>query len=135
MSFLSSTTVAIIALGINLSPFVSKIISAGINNIEGDYLDAARAFGYKQSKIFWYFKIPLIYKQSMQPLLVQWYTTIKLSSLASVIGVTEVLNRSQQVIYATYQTEHVYMILAVCYMLIVIPIALLADLMKNKVES
>jgi ABC-type amino acid transport system permease subunit len=76
----------------------------------------------------------MIKRSSLQPLLVQWFTTIKLSSLASVIGVTEVLHRSQQVIRETYQTELSYTILVLCYVLIVIPVALLADRYERKLS-
>jgi polar amino acid transport system permease protein len=127
LSPLNSATAAIIALGINLSPFVAKIIASSVKSIPMDFIHAAKVFGYSDLQILIRFKMPLVLRNSLWPLLVQWYTTIKLSSLASVIGVTEVLHRSQQVIRETYRTEEVYLILVICYMFIVIPLALLAD--------
>lgn len=127
ISNLSSLAAAIIALSLNLSPFAAKIIASGIRNIPPNYIRAAEAMGYSNREIAFKFKLPLVRRNSMQPLLVQWFTTIKLSSLASVIGVTEILHRSQQVIRETYQTEASYFILVVCYMVVVIPISILAD--------
>lgn len=132
---LNSSAVAIIALGFNLSPFAAKIIATGIKNIEPQYLEAAKAHGYSNYKIALKFKLPMIKQSSLQPLLVQWFTTIKLSSLASVIGVAEILHRSQQVIRETYQTELSYIILVFCYVIIVVPIALIADYYENKLNQ
>ena len=117
---LNSIIAAIIALGINLSPFAARIIASGIENIPRSYLDAALVFGYSQKQIAFKFKLPLVIRNSMQPLLVQIFTTIKLSSLASVIGVTESLHTSLRYIRETYQTKIAYLLLIVCYMIIVL---------------
>ncbi|MBT3261259.1 ABC transporter permease subunit [bacterium] len=131
ISHLSSITTSVIALGINLSPFAAKIIAAGIRNIDPVYLDAAKTFGYSHTQIIFKFKFPMIMRNSLQQLLVQWFTTIKLSSLTSVIGVGEILHRSQQVIRETYQVEATYVIMVLCYMVVVIPIAIIADYYHN----
>lgn len=127
ISYLNSVVASILALGLNLSPFAAKVIYSGIRNIPPTYLKAAKAFGYNNRQIILKFKLPLVKQNSMQPLLVQWFTTVKLSSLASVIGVTEVLHRSQQIIRETYRTELAYVVLIFCYVIIVIPISLIAD--------
>lgn len=132
LSYLNSVAAAIIALSLNLSPFAAKIIASGINNIPEKYINAARVLGYNSKQIVFKFKIPMIKRNSLQPLLVQWFTTVKLSSLASVIGVTEALHRSQQVIRETYQTESAYIILVICYMFIVVPISITADYYDKK---
>lgn len=63
----------------------------------------------------------------------QYYTTVKMSSLASVIGVVEIINVSQQVIYDTYKTLEVYAIVGVAYAIIVVPFAVLAKRYEDRV--
>jgi polar amino acid transport system permease protein len=126
LSYFNSTIIAILALGINLSPFVTRIVVSGIQNIPKAQLDAATAFGYDSWEVALRFKLPLVRHYSMQAILVQWLTTLKLSSLASVIGVMEVLNRSEQIIRETYRTEEAYFWLIVCYAAIVFPLLIFA---------
>lgn len=92
-----------------------------------EYIQAARVFGYSERQIAVKFRFLLTVKSCLQPLLVQYFTTIKLSSLASIIGVTEVLHKSQQVIRETYQTTEAYLVLVLCYAVVVIPLSILAD--------
>ena len=92
---------AVIALSINLLPFVAKIITASIREIQQDQLNSAIAFGYTPWQVTKYFKLGFIIRHSFQPLLVQYYTTIKLSSFAGLIGLTEVYHASQEIIKET----------------------------------
>lgn len=126
-TYLTATTAAILALALNLAPFIAKIVSAAIQNIDPKYLEAAEAFGFSARQIDRRFRLPLASRGSMQPVIVEWITTIKLSSLASIIGVTEILYQSQQVIRETYLTGEVYAVLVFCYMCIVIPLSLIGD--------
>jgi ABC-type amino acid transport system permease subunit/ABC-type amino acid transport substrate-binding protein len=126
-SFMSANVAATLALSFNLTPFVATIIASAVRNIDRQYLDAATVMGYSKGQIDVKFRIPLMLRACRQPLLVQYYTTLKLSSLASVIGVTELLHRSQQVIRETYMTLSVYLIMVVCYVLLVSPCAYFAD--------
>jgi ABC-type amino acid transport system permease subunit len=127
LTAMSATASALLSLGVNLSPFVAKIVASGIRNISPGIIEAAEVFGYSQRQIDIKFRFNLTLKSCLQPLFVQYFTTIKLSSLASVIGVTEILHRSQQVIRETYRTTETYLIVVVCYLAIVVPISVLAD--------
>ncbi len=124
---------AVIALGLNLSPFAAEIFRSGLANIPRGELDAARAMGYTPLQLVTLFAIPQIFRNSIPPLMGQYYTTIKMSSLASVIGVFEIINTAQEVINSTYRTLEVYTVVAVCYALIVIPFAIIAKRYEDRV--
>ena len=123
---------AVIALSINLSPFVAKIVSASIRNISPEQIDSAIAFGYSPRQITKYFKIGFVIRTSLQPLLVEYYTTIKLSSFAGLIGLAEIYHASQEIIKETQDPITSYIVLAGCYVLIVTPFAILADYLEQK---
>lgn len=123
---------AALALGINLSPFAAEIFRSGLSNIPSGELQAARAIGYTPAQIFLHFTLPQFFRNSMPPLMGQYYTTVKMSSLASVIGVFEIINTSQEIINASYKTLEVYTAVALCYALIVIPFALIAKRYEDK---
>lgn len=123
---------SVMALSINLSPFVAKIVTASIKNISQDQIDSAVSFGYNHWQIFWDFKFKYVLKNASQSLLVEYYTTIKLSSLAGLITLYETYHATLDIITGTYDTVNAYIILAICYVVIVTWIAVLADYLEHK---
>lgn len=123
---------SIVALSINLSPFVAKIVIASIMNISQEHIDSAHMFGYSPRQITRYFKIDFVVRNSLQPLLVEYYTTIKLSSFAGLIGLWEIYHVSQDINKETQNPIASYIILAICYVLIVTPFAVLADFLEHE---
>lgn len=123
---------AVLALGMNLSPFAAEIFRSGLSNIPAGELAAARAMGYTRFQIVLLFMIPQVFRNSVPPLMGQYYTTIKMSSLASVIGVFEIINTAQEVINDTYRTLEVYTVVALCYALVVVPFAILAKRYEDR---
>src|SRR5258706_2175688 len=123
---------SVIALSINLSPFVTKIVTSSISNISQEQIDSATSFGYNPWQIFWHFKFMFVLKNASQSLLVEYYTTIKLSSLAGLIWLYETYHATMDIITNTYYTINAYLILAICYVLIVTWIAVLADYLERR---
>lgn len=123
---------AVIALSINLTPFVAKIVAESIRNISQEQIDSATAFGYSPLQIALYFKIGFVIRHSLQPLLVEYYTTIKLSSFAGLIGLTEIYHASQEIIKETQDPVTSYIVLASAYVIIVTPLAIIADYLERK---
>lgn len=130
---MTSYWTAVIALGVNLSPFAAEIFRSSLRNMPRGEMQAARAMGYTAVQTFLYFTLPQFVRNSVPPLMGQYYTTVKMSSLASVIGVFEIINTSQEVINRTYKTLEVYTAVALCYALIVIPFAVLAKRYEDRV--
>jgi polar amino acid transport system permease protein len=130
---LGSFWAAVIGLGINLSPFAGEVFRSGLANVPAGELSAARAMGYTRTQVLGLFVLPQFFRNSVPPLVAQYFTTVKMSSLASVIGVVEIINVSQQVIYDTYKTAEVYLIVGLSYALIVVPFAFVAKKYEDRV--
>lgn len=124
---------AILALGLNLSPFAAEIFRSGLANIPQGELGAAQAIGYTRLQTVTLFMVPQIFRNSVPPMMNQYYTTIKLSSLASIIGVFEIVNTSQEVINSTYRTLEVYTAVALCYAIIIVPLAVISKQYEQRV--
>lgn len=130
---ISAYYTAILALALNLSPFAAEIFRSGLANIPKGELNAAQAIGYTRLQTLALFMVPQIFRNSVPPMMNQYYTTIKLSSLASVIGVFEIVNTSQEVINQTYRTLEVYTAVALCYAVIIVPLAVLSKKYEDRV--
>lgn len=130
---MTSFWAAVLGLAVNLSPFAGEVFRSGLANIPEGELIAARAMGYTRLQVVYLFILPQFFRNSVPPLMAQYYTTVKLSSLASVIGVFEIINTAQQVIYDTYLTLEVYALVGLSYAVIVIPFALVAKRYEDRV--
>jgi polar amino acid transport system permease protein len=124
-----------LALGINLSPFVAKIVIGSIENISQEQNTSAIAFGYNSWQRFWYFQVKYVVKNSCQPLLVQYYTTIKLSSLAGMCTLYEAYHVASEINQEVQNPESVYIMLAICYVAIVIWFAVISDYLELKLNK
>ncbi len=129
---LGSFWAAVLGLAINLSPFAGEVFRSGLANLPEGELNAAHAMGYTWPQIIFLFILPQFFRNSIPPLMAQYYTTVKMTSLASVIGVVEIINLSQQVIYDTYRTLEVYLAVGVSYAIIVVPFALVAKRYEDR---
>jgi ABC-type amino acid transport system permease subunit len=123
---------SVLALGINLAPFVAKIVLASIRNISSEQIAAAISFGYSRWQRFWFFEVLFVVKNAGQALLVEYYTTIKLSSLASIFSLYETYHAIDDIRGNTYDPVSAYIIMALCYVAIVTWIAVLADYLAQK---
>lgn len=124
--------ISVIALSINLAPFIAKIVAASIKNISQDQIDAATSFGYNRWQRFKYFQVLFVLKNAGQSLLVEYYTTIKLSSLAGFFTLYETYHATLDIVTNTYDSVSAYIILAICYVFIVTWIAVLADYLEHR---
>lgn len=127
--------VSVVALAINLSPFVSKILTSSLNNIPIDQVNSGKAFGFSKYEIAKKIKLPFIVKHSLQSLLVEYYTTIKLSSLVGTIGMLESFHTTQDIVKETQDPISGYILLSICYVFLVIPFAVLADFIEKKIRT
>jgi polar amino acid transport system permease protein len=123
---------SVVALSINLAPFVAKIVLASLRNISEEQKASAIAFGYNRWQRFWFFEVLFVIKNAGQALLVEYYTTIKLSSLASIFALYETYHAAADIIAQTYDPVSAYIIMAIAYVSIVTWIAILADYLAQK---
>lgn len=125
--FLNVFAAATIALGINLFPFITKILTGCIDNIPKEQLDSAIAFGYNPWQINRHFIATYIWQNARHSIFIEWYTTFKLSSLTGLIGLTEAYHASQEIIRETQDPIGSYFILAMCFIVLVSPFAFAVD--------
>ena len=72
-----------------------------------------------------YILIPQVLQRSWLPLMGQYITTYKFSTLASVIAVPEILHTANAIIAQTYRPLEVYSIVAFMFVITIMPLNLL----------
>ncbi len=106
---------AIVALGINSGAYVAEIVRAGIQSVPRGQYEAARSLGMTHGQAMRYIILPQAFRNILPALGNEFIAMTKDSSLASVIGVTELMRTGQIVISRTFQSFSIYGGVAIIY--------------------
>jgi len=109
---------AVLAIGFNSSAYVSQIMRSGIIAINKGQIEAARTLGIPRRDVIRYIVLPQAFRMVLPALGNESITLIKDSSLASLIGVSELYKEGQIVISQTYDSVSILFALALCYLTI-----------------
>jgi polar amino acid transport system permease protein len=117
----SSFWLATIALAVNLSAFVADVFRHAIDGVPRPYLDAGYALGMTRTMVIRSLIIPEALRVILPTLGLFCIDTFKLSSLASVIAVRELLHRASEISTYSYRFLEVYATLAAIYLMVLLP--------------
>lgn len=112
--------------------YLAEIFRAGILSISISQLESARALGLKEIQICTYIIFPQALKNILAPLSGQFANLIKDSSLLSVIAVNELTQNAQEVNSYTFATLEAYVVLAIAYLVLTLPISILSRYLERK---
>ena len=104
--------------------YISEIVRAGIESVGQSQLESARAIGLTTAQTYRFVIFPQAIRLSLPPLVGQFVSLIKDSSLLSIIAVNEFTQAARDVNSATYSTLESYIPLAVGYLVLTLPISL-----------
>jgi polar amino acid transport system permease protein len=107
---------AVIALSLNTAAFQAEIYRAGLMAIPRGEIEAARMLGIRKWTIRRRILIPQMFRLVLPPLVNEAIIIVKNSSLVSVIAVTELMRRSQQIASTTFKPVEVYLIAGAIYL-------------------
>lgn len=129
---LPSMVAGILGLAINTGAYVTEIIRAGIQAVDKGQMEAALSVGmnYRQSMV----RIigPQATKFCIPPLVNQFIMTLKNSSIASLVTITELFRTGEQIIYTTFRSFEVYTTVAVLYLLMNSVFMVIADNLEKR---
>ncbi|WP_353066568.1 amino acid ABC transporter permease [Arcanobacterium hippocoleae] len=94
----------IVAMSLNSAAYVSEIVRAGIQAVDSGQLEAARSLGLTHPKAMRIVILPQAMRNILPALGNEFVTVIKESSIVSVIGIGDIMFRTNDVVAATYQT-------------------------------
>jgi polar amino acid transport system permease protein len=104
--------------------YISEVIRAGIQGVSESQLESARAIGLTRAQTYRYVIFPQALRLSLPPLVGQFVSLIKDSSLLSTIAVNEFTQAARDVNSVTYSTLECYLPLAAGYLVLTLPLSL-----------
>jgi polar amino acid transport system permease protein len=122
---------AVLSLSLTLSAFVAEIFRSSILAVPDGHIEAARALGMSHFQALIRIVIPQAVRVMVPPLLSMYIATLKMSSLASVIAVYELLHNAQNLIMTSYRPLEIYTTVAIVYVIMVLPFAYITRHFEN----
>ncbi len=129
-----AVTAGIITLSLNAGAYLAEIYRGGIMAVPKGQTEAARSLGLSKSKTMRKVVLPQALKFSVPSLVNQFIITIKDTSILTVIGMAEVVNKAQQYVGSTFVYFETYSIVALMYLAIISLLMVLSNYIEKKLK-
>lgn len=129
---MNAVTAGTIGLGINYGTYLSEVIRAAIISVDDGQREAALALGLNPRQAMMKIVVPQALKSSIPVLGNYLVTMVKDTSLMSYITAQELLTVAKSYTAQTFLTIETYTILALVYLIICIPLGILAKNIEKK---
>jgi len=129
---LTPFTAGVITLSLNAGAYLSEIFRGGIQAVDIGQVEAARSLGLSAGKTMVKVVLPQALKISIPSLVNQFIITVKDTSILSVIGLAELVNKAKIYVGATYQFFATYIFVAIYYLVIISVLMILSKFVEKK---
>lgn len=119
---LSSKISVIIGLSVCQSAYSAEVFRAGIESIPRGQMEAARSAGMSYFMAMRRIILPQAFRLLIPTFMNEFTSLLKWTSLASVVGVAEVMQRSNFIIQTSYKPLEVYTMAALSYVMVILPV-------------
>lgn len=120
-------------LTLSESAYLSEVYRGGLLAIPQSQWEAANSLGLRFRSIIWHVLLPQAVPSAIPATLNMLISIIKNSSLASLVAVSEVTLVATVLVSNTFEPMQVYLVLAVLYLAMILPISLLSRWFESHV--
>jgi len=125
----------IIAVSLNSAAYVSEIIRAGIDAVDKGQYEAARSLGMSRFMAMKLIVMPQAISNILPAIGNEFVTVIKESSMASVIGVGEIMYNARVITGRTYRAFEPLIVAAVFYFIITFTLGRLMNYIERRMKA
>lgn len=126
---------AILSLTLTDSAFEAEIFRAGIKSIPRSQKEAARIMGCNEFQVLSHVLLPQTIRNILLPLVNQFAYMLKISSIASVIGLAELTWKANELAVIEYRLLEIYTILILEYLVLILTVSSLARIIEKKLDT
>ena len=131
---LTSLQAGTICLALNCGAYMSEIIRAGIQAIDPGQMEASRSLGLSYWRSMFRVVLPQAIKNMIPSIVNQFIITLKDTSILSVIGFPELVNKAQNVIAITFKSFEMWAIVAVMYLVVILVLQQVANALERRLN-
>ena len=125
---------AFIAIALNSAAYVSEIVRAGIDAVDKGQMEAARSLGMKKSTAMILIVVPQAIRNILPAIGNEFVTVIKESSMASVVGVGELMYAAKIVQGSTYRSLEPLIVAAGFYFILTFTLGRVISLIGRRMK-
>jgi polar amino acid transport system substrate-binding protein len=125
---------ALVAVSLNSAAYVAEIIRSGIQSVDKGQREASKSLGLSDGQTMRYIILPQAIKNILPALGNEFVTLIKETSVASTIGVADLMYTSQIVQSDSYQPFNPLIIVAILYFIITFSLSQLIGLFERRLS-
>lgn len=123
-----------ITLSLNAGAYLSEIFRSGIQAVPKGQTEAARSLGLSAPRTMMKVVLPQAFKITIPSLVNQFIITVKDTSILSVIGLGELVNRAKQYVGSTYRFFETYIFVGILYLIVVSLLMLLSRYIEKRMR-
>ena len=124
----------IVAMSLNSCAYVAEVIRSGIQAVDPGQMEAARSLGFKKSQSMMMVVLPQAIRNILPALGNEFVTVIKESSIVSVIGIADLMYRTNGVKAKNYKTLECLFIAAIIYFVLTFVSGRLISFMERRLR-
>jgi ABC-type amino acid transport system permease subunit len=127
--------IGVIAMSINSGAYQTELIRSGINGVDRGQWEACETLGLSQWQMMKLVILPQAFKRIVPPVISEFITLIKDSSLISTIGAVELLKGAQVIGTKYYDVMSPYCLAAVFYLIMTLSISALGSYVEKRLAA
>ncbi|QGH70715.1 amino acid ABC transporter permease [Pseudactinotalea sp. HY158] len=116
--FITPFTAALLALGLNEGAYMGEIIRSGISSVDPGQVEAAKGLGFSGAKTMRRVILPQSLRVIIPPTGNELITVLKVTSLVSIISMTDLLYSVQLIYSKTFQTIPLLVVACIWYLIV-----------------
>ena len=126
---------AIIALTVFESAMVSEIIRSGLNSVHKGQIEAGRSSGLSYIQTLWHIVLPQGLRRMVPPIVSQFISLLKDTSLAVVIALPDLMHNAQVINAQSIKyIVPIFLLVSVMYFIVNYALSILAKRLELKVQ-
>jgi polar amino acid transport system permease protein len=130
----ASLQAAIVAIGLREGAYMGEIIRNGVQSVRKGQIEASRALGMPPRKVLWKIVVPQAMRVIVPPFGNDFNVMLKVTTLASVIGVPELFLTTQTFASATFRNFELFIGLAINYLLLTTAWSIIQSLIEARLR-
>ena len=132
---LSALQAGTICLALNCGAYMAEIIRGGIQSVDKGQMEAARSLGLPYWRAMQRVVLPQAIKTMIPSIINQFIITLKDTSILSIIGFPELINRAKSVNAIEGKVFEIWTIVAVMYLIVITALSLLAKRVERRLGN
>ncbi|HZK43237.1 MAG TPA: amino acid ABC transporter permease [Syntrophomonadaceae bacterium] len=135
MGDVSAFHAAIIVCSLNSGAYIAEIVRAGIQAVDKGQMEAASSLGMNYTQAMLYVILPQAYKVVIPPLINEFIMLLKDTSIMSIIGAAELVQRGRIAYSVTYEATWIWGGIALIYFVMTKVLSILGAYTERRLDS